>query len=318
MLTYFDPNAFQVLWDCDFRDRTGRNDVADVNRYAAPWAIGATPGIDGEPVDGLELVRHGRDDPAQVRQQPDGERRPNQTVPAPTAPARSALPVPSTAGAQPVAAATHVYDGERRGMRDARSDVPPVPAPRPARTMTGVQPVAPATHVYEDGDAFGMRLGPPLNRDARSAPPVTSSPRPGRTTDGSAVGNQPGNPNQPPDAARERPSFWEQHCQGRDFVIILITMAFVVMVTLMITVLVHVVLVHTASQPPHYDSPVKNPGGPDTPGGTVWKSSAVLRTVTSAVVIMPVKPPGGPDTPGGTVWQSSAELKAVTSADVIM
>ncbi|CAH1271171.1 Hypp4581 [Branchiostoma lanceolatum] len=138
--------------------------------------------------------------------------------------------------------------------RDARS-APPVPStPRPGRFTAGAQPVAPATHVYEDGDAFGMRLGPPLNRDACSAPPVPSSPRPGRPTDGSAVGNQPGSPNQPPDAARERPSFWEQHCQGRGVVIILITMASVVMVTLMIAVLVHGVLVHTASQPPHHDS----------------------------------------------------------------
>ncbi|CAH1270957.1 H2AFX [Branchiostoma lanceolatum] len=64
--------------------------------------------------------------------------------------------------------------------------------------------------------------------------------------------------------------------------------------------------------------PVKNPGGPDTPGGTVWESSAVLRTVTSVDVIMPVKNPGGPYTPGGTVWESSAVLRTVTSADVIM
>ncbi|XP_035678973.1 nascent polypeptide-associated complex subunit alpha, muscle-specific form-like [Branchiostoma floridae] len=42
----------------------------------------------------------------------------------------------------------------------------------------------PATHTYEDGDAFGMRLGPPLKGDPRSAPPVPSTPRPGRTTDG--------------------------------------------------------------------------------------------------------------------------------------
>ncbi|XP_066289197.1 uncharacterized protein [Branchiostoma lanceolatum] len=42
----------------------------------------------------------------------------------------------------------------------------------------------PTTHTYEDGDTFGMRLGPPLNQDARSAPTVPSTPRPGRSTDG--------------------------------------------------------------------------------------------------------------------------------------
>ncbi|CAH1270412.1 TRIM3 [Branchiostoma lanceolatum] len=42
----------------------------------------------------------------------------------------------------------------------------------------------PTTHTYEDGDTFGMRLGPPLNQDALSAPTVPSTPRPGRSTDG--------------------------------------------------------------------------------------------------------------------------------------
>ncbi|CAH1269201.1 TRIM3 [Branchiostoma lanceolatum] len=246
------------------------------------------------------------------------------------------VPAPATAGAQTVAAATHVYDGERRGMRD----VPPVPPPRPgplqpppnrdarsvppvpALATAGAQTVAAATHVYEDGDTFGMRLGPPLKREARRAPAVPPTPRPGRTTDSGAqsvaaathvyenddtVGpplnpdarsappvpstprparrtdDETDNPNQPPDAAGERRSIWERYCQGRGIAITII-IASVVMVSLMISVLVF--LVHHASPPPHHESPVKTTGGPYTPGDTIWESSAVLKTVTSADVIM--------------------------------
>ncbi|XP_066289199.1 mucin-2-like [Branchiostoma lanceolatum] len=53
-----------------------------------------------------------------------------------------------------------------------------------ARGSEDGQPSGPTTHTYEDGDTFGMRLGPPLNQDARSAPTVPSTPVPGRSTDG--------------------------------------------------------------------------------------------------------------------------------------
>ncbi|CAH1268964.1 TRIM3 [Branchiostoma lanceolatum] len=316
-------------------------------------------------------IRQAPDDPTHVRCPPIGAEQQNQTVPAPPVPAPRPGGI-SIAGAKPVAAATHVYDGERCGMRD----VPPVPPPRPgplqpplnrdarsvppapAPATTGAQTVAAATHVYEDGDTFGMRLGPPLKREARRAPAVPPTPRPGRTTDSGAqsvaasthvyenddtlgmrlgpplnpdacsappapstprpgrrTDDQTDNQNQPPDAAGERRSIWERHCQGRGIAITIIV-ASVVMVTLMISLLAF--MVHHAPSPPDHDAPVKTTGGPDSPGNTVWQSSAVLKTVTSADVIMPVKTPGGPDTPGDTVWKSSAVLKTVTSADVIM
>ncbi|CAH1274012.1 TRIM3 [Branchiostoma lanceolatum] len=276
------------------------------------------------------------DDPARVRRPPDGARQQQgQAVPVPTAHVYEdcdsfgqrlgppltrnvpggAPPVPSTPrpgrratdGAQPVAAATHVYDGERRGMRD----VPPVPPPRPgplqpplnrdARsvpavptpTTAGAQPVAAAAHVYEDGDTFGQCLGPPLNRDVPGAPPVPNTPRPGRRHDGS-VGHQMDSTNQPSDAAREMRSIWQQlrhFYRGRG---IIIAIASVVMATLLISVLVHVVLVHTGSLPSHQDSTVTTTGGADTTGDTV---SAVLKSVTSADVIMvhPAHGRGSPD-----------------------
>ncbi|CAH1277576.1 Hypp9703 [Branchiostoma lanceolatum] len=44
----------------------------------------------------------------------------------------------------------------------------------------GVTPGDPTTHSYEDGDTFGMRLGPALKREARRAPPAPPTPRPER------------------------------------------------------------------------------------------------------------------------------------------
>ncbi|CAH1224961.1 TRIM3 [Branchiostoma lanceolatum] len=49
-----------------------------------------------------------------------------------------------------------------------------------ARGSVDGQPSGPATHTYEDGDTFGTRLGPPLNREARRPPPVPPTPRPER------------------------------------------------------------------------------------------------------------------------------------------
>ncbi|CAH1266118.1 TRIM3 [Branchiostoma lanceolatum] len=161
---------------------------------------------------------------------------------------------------------------------------PTVPkTPRSARSADGAQPVEADTHAYEDGDMFGQCLGQPQSRDVLRAPTVPKTPRPARRNDGS-VGDQMDSPNQPP--ANGRLSIWEQlrhWYQGQGNVIIII--ASVVMATLIISVPVHVLLVHTSSLPQHHDSPVTTTRGTDTAGDAPWRSSAVPRTVTSADVI---------------------------------
>ncbi|CAH1268965.1 TRIM3 [Branchiostoma lanceolatum] len=80
--------------------------------------------------------------------------------------------------------ATHVYeDGDTFGMRLGP------PLKRKARRAPPVPPTPrperpPAEHVYEDGMSFGMRLGPALKQDDLNAPPVPSTPRPGRQAGG--------------------------------------------------------------------------------------------------------------------------------------
>ncbi|XP_078688829.1 uncharacterized protein LOC144920493 [Branchiostoma floridae x Branchiostoma belcheri] len=202
-----------------------------------------------------------------------------------TLPKSARRPVPSTqrsggttGGAQPVAAGTHWYTPLKR---DARSVHTVHSTQRPGGT-SGAEPV------YEDGDTF-RGLGQPLNRDVLGAPTVPSTPRPARAHGGS-VGDQTDSPNQPPDAAREERTIWEQLRNKRRGIaaIIIIIIASVVMVTLM----VHVILVHTGSQRSNHDSPLTTNRGTDTTEGTahVWQSPAV--TVTSADVIM-VDPTNG-------------------------
>ncbi|CAH1269091.1 TRIM3 [Branchiostoma lanceolatum] len=89
--------------------------------------------------------------------------------------------------------ATHSYeDGDTFGMRLGPA------LKREARRAPPVPPTPrperpPAEHVYEDGMSFGMRLGTAMNRDDLNAPPVPSTPRPGRQAGG--VPHVPGGPN---------------------------------------------------------------------------------------------------------------------------
>ncbi|XP_078697637.1 uncharacterized protein LOC144925501 [Branchiostoma floridae x Branchiostoma belcheri] len=157
--------------------------------------------------------------------------------------------------------------------------------------------------MYENGDEFRQGLGPPLSRDVLGAPPVPSSPRPARGDDGSADG-QADSPNQPPDAAEEGRTIWERLCQsctGRQIGFIIIIIASVIMVTLM----VHVILMHTGSPTSHLDSPVITNGGTDTTDATghAWQSSAEPRTVMLADIIKvdPARGHGPPDPVPGKV-----------------
>ncbi|XP_066289703.1 uncharacterized protein [Branchiostoma lanceolatum] len=101
--------------------------------------------------------------------------------------------VHSPPGVSPGGPATHAYeDGDTFGMRLGP------PLKRKARRAPPVPPTPrperpPAEHVYEDGMSFGMRLGPAMNRDDLNAPPVPSTPRPGRQAGG--VQHVPAGPN---------------------------------------------------------------------------------------------------------------------------
>ncbi|KAI8507045.1 hypothetical protein Bbelb_154840 [Branchiostoma belcheri] len=166
---------------------------------------------------------------------------------------------------------------------DASADEETVPKnPRSGRTTGGDQPVASGTHHYT------------LPNSARR--PVPSTPRPARAHGGSVRGQR-DTQNQPPDAPNEGRSIWERlrnHGQRIAMIIIIIIWS-VVMVTLM----VHVILVHTGSQPSHRDHPVTTNRGTGTTDATAhaWQSSAVLRTVTSAnvIVVDPARGRGPPD-----------------------
>ncbi|XP_019638166.1 PREDICTED: uncharacterized protein LOC109480416 [Branchiostoma belcheri] len=143
---------------------------------------------------------------------------------------------------------------------------------------TGTDPDAQA-----GGGGDASRQGPrqPRNRDASTGP---SAPGPARGHGGSA-GDQTNSPNQPPAAAGEGDAIWDQlrhWFQGRGLTIIII-MASVVMVTLAISVPVHVILLHSGSLPQLHHSPVTNKRGTDT-GDTAWPAGP--RAVTSADVIM--------------------------------
>ncbi|CAH1269429.1 TRIM71 [Branchiostoma lanceolatum] len=106
------------------------------------------------------------------------------------------------------------------------SDGPAVHSP------PGVSPGGPATHVYEDGDTFGMRLGPPLKRKARRPPPVPPTPRPERPPaehkyeDGMSFGMRLGSPLKretrrappiPPTPRPERPPAEHKYEDGMSF-----------------------------------------------------------------------------------------------------
>ncbi|CAH1269207.1 TRIM3 [Branchiostoma lanceolatum] len=106
------------------------------------------------------------------------------------------------------------------------SDGPAVHSP------PGVSPGGPATHVYEDGDTFGMRLGPPLKREARRSPPIPPTPRPERPPaehmyeDGMSFGMRLGSPLQrearrappiPPTPRPERPPAEHKYEDGMSF-----------------------------------------------------------------------------------------------------
>ncbi|CAH1269102.1 TRIM3 [Branchiostoma lanceolatum] len=90
------------------------------------------------------------------------------------------MTVHSPPGVSPGGPATHAYeDGDTFGMRLGP------PLKREARAPPTPRPERPpAEHVYEDGMSFGMRLGPAVNRDDLNAPPVPSTPRPGRQAGG--------------------------------------------------------------------------------------------------------------------------------------
>ncbi|XP_019619922.1 PREDICTED: uncharacterized protein LOC109466633 [Branchiostoma belcheri] len=175
---------------------------------------------------------------------------------------------------------------------------PPPPPPTPGGTTNPPDPTA--AHTYENGDEFRQGLGPPLSRDVLGAPPGPSSPRPARGDNGPADG-QADSPDQPPDNgnAEEGRSIWERlrdRCTGRQIgFIIVIIITSVIMVTLM----VHVILMHTGSPTSHLDSPVPTNGGTDTADATghAWQSSAEPRTVTLADIIKvdPARGHGPPD-----------------------
>ncbi|XP_019619921.1 PREDICTED: uncharacterized protein LOC109466632 [Branchiostoma belcheri] len=103
----------------------------------------------------------------------------------------------------------------------------------------------------------------------------------------------------------EGQTIWERlrdRCTGRQIgFIIVIIITSVIMVTLM----VHVILMHTGSPTSHLDSPVPTNGGTDTADATghAWQSSAEPRTVTLADIIKvdPARGHGPPDPVPGKV-----------------
>ncbi|XP_019616808.1 PREDICTED: uncharacterized protein LOC109464295 [Branchiostoma belcheri] len=172
----------------------------------------------------------------------------------------------TTDRARPETAGTHHYTLRNSARRPAPS------IPRTGRTTDRTRPETAGTHHYT------------LPNSARR--PVPSIPRPARAHDGSLS-----------DAPNEGRSIWERlrnHGQ-RVAMFIIIIIGSVVMVTLM----VHVILVHTGSQPSHHNHPVTTNRGTGTTDSTAhaWQSSAVLRTVTSAYVILvdPARRRGPPD-----------------------
>ncbi|KAI8516041.1 hypothetical protein Bbelb_068540 [Branchiostoma belcheri] len=269
---------------------------------------------------------------------------------------RSARPVLSTqrpgrttGGAQPGAAAAHVYeDGDtfRQGLgQPLNRDVfgaPTIPkSPRPGGSTDGAQPAAAAAHTYENDDTFRHGLGPALNRDD-SPPPVPSTPRPGG----------------PPGGAQQLPSWpqmllnpqaiinqlqpnamYDSNAQlqraapfGNDYVItspprllLCVAISSVTMVTLLIVV--SVLLTHLNSRPDNQDSSALSKARHNTAGKTVWQSSTVvtrpdevLTLMTTADVIKLATTTSGRNTADSTAWQSSTALMKtdkVTSADVI-
>ncbi|XP_019646010.1 PREDICTED: uncharacterized protein LOC109486592 [Branchiostoma belcheri] len=185
-------------------------------------------------------------------------------------------------------------------------------------TIDGDPPDPTVAHIYENDDEFRQGLGAPLSRDVLGAPPVPSSPRPARGDDGSA-GGQTDSENQPPDAAEEGRSIWERlrHCcqlQGQriGFIILIIIIA-----SIMVTLMVHVILVHTGSPPLHHGSPVTSNRGTDTTGPTAhaWQSSAEPRTVTLADVTM-VDPARGSSPPAAV--PAKVETEGPTQATMTM
>ncbi|XP_019635880.1 PREDICTED: uncharacterized protein LOC109478656 [Branchiostoma belcheri] len=237
---------------------------------------------------------------------------------------RSARPVLSTqrpgrttGGAQPVAAAAHVYeDGDtfRQGLgQPLNRDVfgaPTIPkSPRPGGPSDGTQPAAAAAHTYENDDTFRQGLGPALNRDD-SPPPVPSTPRPGGPPGGAqqlpswpqmllnpqAIINQlqpnamyDSNVNHPQGVGPvpESRTIWERlrHHQSPRL-LLCVAISSVTMVTLLIVV--SVLLTHLNSRPDNQDSPATTKSGRNTADSTAWRSStALMKTdkVTSADVI---------------------------------
>ncbi|XP_019638169.1 PREDICTED: uncharacterized protein LOC109480421 [Branchiostoma belcheri] len=225
--------------------------------------------------------------------------------------ARSARPVHSTqrpgrktGGAQPAAAAAHMYeDGETfMGLgqplnRDALG-APTLPkSPRPGGTTDGAQPAAAAAHTYENEDTFRQGLGPALNRDD-GPPPVPSTPRPGGPPGGAqqlpswpqmllnpqAIINQlqpnamyDSNVNHPQGVgpAPESRTVWERlrHHQSPRL-LMCAAISSVTMVTLLIVV--SVLLTHRYSRPGYNDSPATTTSGRNTADSTAWRSSTAL------------------------------------------
>ncbi|KAI8491070.1 hypothetical protein Bbelb_311110 [Branchiostoma belcheri] len=272
---------------------------------------------------------------------------------------RSARPVHSTqrpgrttGGAQPAAAAAHMYeDGETfMGLgqplnRDALG-APTLPtSPRPGGTTDGAQPAAAAAHTYENDDTFRQGLGQPLN----GPPPVPSTPRPGGPPGGAqqlpswpqmllnpqAIINQlqpnamyDSNVNHPQGVgpAPESRTVWERlrHHQSPRL-LMCAAISSVTMVTLLIVV--SVLLTHRYSRPGYNDSSATSTAGPNTSGSTAWQSSIVvtrpdevMTLMTAADVIKPAATTSGRNTADRTAWRSSTALMKTdqgASADVI-